>query len=309
MQEGSRRAIAAAFLANFGIALAKFAAFAVTGAASLLAEAIHSVADTGNQGLLFLGGRQAEKAPTRLHPFGYGRERYFWAFVVALVLFSLGAMFALYEGINKLINPHELEDPIVAFAVLGLAVVLEGASLRTAVHEAAKVRRKHSWWGFIRTSKTPELPVVLLEDLGALIGLTFALLGVALTVITGNEVFDALGSCAIGLLLAAIAVVLAIEMKSLLIGESASPEEQQKIADSIESDPSVDRLIHLRTQHLGPEELLVAAKIDFDVPTIEILGRAIDELEARIRTAVPNAHVIYIEPDEYRAPEGDNDPE
>lgn len=308
MQEGSRRAIIAAFLANLGIAIAKFVAFALTGAASLLAEAIHSVADTGNQGLLFLGGRRATKAATRLHPFGYGRERYFWAFVVALVLFSLGAMFALYEGIDKLIHPHELEDPVVAFAVLGVAMALEAYSFRTAIHEASKVRRRHSWWGFIRTAKSPELPVVLLEDFGALIGLVFALIGVSLTVITGDPMFDALGSVAIGLLLGAIAVVLAIEMKSLLIGEAASPEDEQAIADTIESDPHVEHLIHLRTQHLGPEELLVAAKVELDVTTLARLGSTIDDLEQRIRAAVPHARVIYIEPDEYRPGEVDRDP-
>jgi cation diffusion facilitator family transporter len=308
MQEGSRRAIIAAFLANLGIAIAKFIAFALTGAASLLAEAIHSVADTGNQGLLFLGGQRATKAATRLHPFGYGRERYFWAFVVALVLFSLGAMFALYEGIDKLIHPHELEDPVVAFVVLGVAMALEAYSFRTAIHEASKVRRRHSWWGFIRTAKSPELPVVLLEDFGALIGLVFALIGISLTVITGEPMFDALGSIAIGLLLGAIAVVLAIEMKSLLIGEAASPEDEQAIADTIESDPHVEHLIHLRTQHLGPEELLVAAKVELDVTTLDRLGDTIDDLERRIRAAVPHARVIYIEPDEYRRGEVDRDP-
>jgi cation diffusion facilitator family transporter len=308
MQEGSRRAIVAAFLANLGIAIAKFIAFALTGSASLLAEAIHSVADTGNQGLLFLGGRRATKAATQLHPFGYGRERYFWAFVVALVLFSLGAMFALYEGIQKLIHPHELQDPVVAFVVLGIAMALEAYSFRTAIHEASKVRRRHSWWGFIRTAKSPELPVVLLEDFGALIGLVFALIGVSLTVLTGEPMFDALGSVAIGLLLGAIAVVLAIEMKSLLIGEAASPEDEQAIADTIESDPHVRHLIHLRTQHLGPEELLVAAKVELDVTTLDRLGGTIDDLERRIRSAVPHARVIYIEPDEYRPGEVDRDP-
>ena len=274
----------------------------------MLAEAIHSVADTGNQGLLFLGGRRSTKAATQLHPFGFGRERYFWAFVVALVLFSLGAMFALYEGIDKLIHPHELEDPVVAFVVLGVAMVLEAYSFRTAIHEASKVRRRHSWWGFIRTAKSPELPVVLLEDFGALIGLVFALIGVSLTVLTDEPTFDALGSIAIGLLLGAIAVVLAIEMKSLLIGEAASPEDEQAIADTIESDPHVEHLIHLRTQHLGPEELLVAAKVELDVTTLDRLGGTIDDLERRIRAAVPHARVIYIEPDEYRPGEVDRDP-
>jgi cation diffusion facilitator family transporter len=305
MHEGSRKAIVAAFLANLGIAIAKFAAFALTGAASMLAEAIHSVADTGNQSLLFLGGARAKRAPSATHPFGYGRERYFWAFVVALVLFSLGAMFAVYEGIQKLIDPHEIEDPTVAFVVLGVAVLLEGFSLRTAVREARAAKGSKSWWRFIRTSKSPELPVVLLEDLGAITGLVFALIGVSLAVATGEEMFDALGSIAIGLLLGVIAIVLAIEMKSLLIGESASPEQQTAITTAIVDGPEVDRLIHLRTEHLGPEDLLVAAKVDLSTAADPETARAIDRVEARIRQAVPYARVIYIEPDEYR---GDGDP-
>jgi cation diffusion facilitator family transporter len=300
VHEGSRKAIVAAFLANLGIAIAKFVAFAITGAASLLAEAIHSVADTGNQGLLFLGGHRARKPATRLHPFGYGRERYFWAFVVSLVLFSLGSVFALVEGVEKLIHPHAIEDPIVAYVVLGVAIALEAFSFRTAIREAQKVRHRHSWWQFIRSAKSPELPVVLLEDLGALVGLMFALVGISLSEATGEAAFDALGSIAIGLLLGVIAVVLAIEMKSLLIGESAAPAEEQAIVDTIEADPQVERLIHLRTQHLGPDELLVAAKVELAASTTSRLGAAIDDLEGRIRGVVPTARVIYIEPDEYR---------
>jgi cation diffusion facilitator family transporter len=300
VHEGSRRAIAAAFIANLGIAIAKFVAFLATGAASMLAESIHSLADTGNQGLLFLGGARARRAPSETHPFGYGRERYFWAFVVALVLFSLGSMFALYEGIAKLVHPHEIESPEWAFAVLGVAVVLESFSLRTAVHEAAKVRGKRTWWQFIRTSKSPELPVVLLEDVGALVGLLFALLGVAVATATDEPAFDAMGSIAIGLLLGVIAVTLAIEMKSLLIGESASPEEQVAIREAIETSPEIDHLIHLRTEHLGPEDLLVAAKVDLAASADAGTARAIDQVEARIRERVPHARVIFLEPDELR---------
>src|SRR5262245_19509411 len=271
----------------------------------MLAEGIHSVADTGNQGLLFLGGRRSQKQPNRLHPFGFGRERYFWAFVVALVLFSLGAVFATYEGIEKLIHPHELEDPAVAIVVLLLAMALEGFSFRTAVREAAQVRGGRTWWGFIRSWKGPELPVVLLEDLGALIGLCFALLGVTLTIVTGEELFDALGSVAIGLLLGVIAVVLAIEMKSLLIGEAAAPEDEDAILSALETAPCVKKVIHLRTQHLGPEDILVAAKVDADAPSVEVLAKAIDDLEERIRAVVPTARLIYIEPDQYRPSQGD----
>jgi len=301
MHEGSRRAIAAAFLANLGIAISKFIGFLFTGAASLLAEAIHSVADTGNQGLLFLGGRRAQRRPTPEHPFGYGRERYFWAFVVSMVLFLLGGLFALFEGEEKLRHPHEIESPAWAFVILGVAVVLEALSFRTAVREANKVRGDERWWEFIRRSKGPELPVVVLEDLGALLGLSFALAGITLAVVLDEPRFDAAGSLAIGALLVVIAVVLAIEMKSLLIGESASSRMQSEIVGAIEGSREVRELIHLRTMHLGPEELLVAAKVDLDAPSVEAVAEAIDVLEARIRAAVPIARVIYIEPDLYRS--------
>jgi cation diffusion facilitator family transporter len=305
MHEGSRRAIVAAFLANLGIALSKFVAFGITGAASLLAESIHSLADTGNQGLLFLGGARSKRPPTSTHPFGFGRERYFWAFVVALVLFSVGALFAIYEGIQKLIDPHELDSPEWAFGVLGISVVLESLSLRTAVHEASQVRGDSSWWRFIRVSKSPELPVVLLEDVAALTGLAFALTGVALATATGEAAFDAIGSIAIGLLLAVVATVLAIEMKSLLIGEAASPQMENAIRDAIANGPEVERLIHLRTEHLGPDDLLVAAKVDLSPRADHETARAIDRIEARIRARVPQARVIYLEPDEYK---GDREP-
>lgn len=297
MHESSKRAIVAAFLANLGIAVAKFVAFAITGSASMLAESIHSVADTGNQGLLFLGGARARRPPDRRHPFGHGAERYFWAFVVALVLFSLGALFSLYEGVDKLRHPHALESPTVAFVVLGIAVVLEGLSLRTAAHEARPHRNGRSWWGFIRHTKTPELPVVLLEDVGALVGLVFATVGLGLATATGETRYDAIGSMAIGLLLGVIAIVLAIEMKSLLIGESAGTAVDATIRAAIENGPEVQCVIHLRTLHLGPDELLVAAKVDVDAPDVPALAAAIDAIEARIRGAVPTARLVYVEPD------------
>jgi cation diffusion facilitator family transporter len=302
MQEGSRKAIFAAFFANLGIAIAKFVAFLLTGASSMLAESIHSLADTGNQGLLFLGGKRSARPADELHQFGHGGERYFWAFVVALVLFSLGAVFAIYEGVDKLIHPHGLEDPLVAYIVLGVAIVLESFSLRTAVREANPERHGRSWWTFIRTARSPELPVVLLEDLAALCGLAFALIGITLNVITDEPAFDALGSIAIGLLLAVVAIILAVEMKSLLLGESAIPEEQRAIEAAITADPGVEHLVHLRTLHLGPEELLVAAKVDLGDRSSHEIALAIDALEVRVRTAVPIARVIYIEPDEYRPP-------
>ncbi len=300
-EHSTRRAIVAAFLANVGIAIAKVIAFAITGSTSMMAEAIHSFADTGNQGLLFLGGARAKRPADEQHQFGHGAERYFWAFVVALVLFSLGALFSLYEGIQKLIHPHELESPAVAFVVLAVAVVLESLSLRTARRESAPHRGSLSWWQFIRRTKTPELPVVLLEDVGALCGLVFAFIGLGLATITGETRYDAIGSIAIGLLLGAIAIVLAIEMKSLLIGESAGRKVDAAIAAAIQSGPEVRHLIHLRTLQLGPDELLVAAKVDIDASDTAALADAIDTIEVRIRAAVPTAQLIYIEPDRYRA--------
>ncbi len=288
----------AALMANIGIAIAKFVGFLVTGSSSLLAESIHSVADSSNQGLLILGGRRARREPTPLHPFGYGRSRYFWAFVVAVVLFSLGGLFSIYEGYHKLQEPEEITSPGVAFAIFGVAIVFEAFALRTAVRHAQPERRGRSWVEYIRTSRSPELPVLLLEDAGALLGLLFATAGVALAIITGNPVFDAIGTLAIGVLLVGIAIVLAIEMKSLLIGEAASPEMIERIQAELEESPDVRRVIHMLTQHLGPEELLVAAKLEFDrsLSMVE-LARGINACEARVRAAVPIATIIYLEPD------------
>lgn len=305
MQEGSRRAVLMAFLANLGIALAKFAGFAVTGAASMLAEAIHSVADTGNQLLLLLGARRALREPTPEHPFGFGRERYFWGFVVAVVLFTMGSLFSLYEGIDKLRHPHAIESPLVAVAILAVAIGLEGTAFRTAALEAHRQRGELGWWDYVRRAKSPELPVILLEDLGAVLGLTFALACIGLATWTGNTAFDALGSLGIGLLLGAIAVVLAVEMKSLLIGESASARVRDAIRRTIEAHPRVSHLIHMRTQHLGPDELLVGLKVALE-PSLGLgeVAAVIDELEARIREETPAARVIYVEPDLLREEAG-----
>jgi cation diffusion facilitator family transporter len=299
VQDGSRKAIIAAFAANLGIAVAKFVGFIITGSAGLLAEAGHSLADTGNQGLLMLGGRRGKRPADRAHPFGYGPERYFWSFVVALVLFSMGGLFALYEGISKLRHPHQLDKPIVAFAILGVAIALESFSLRTAVHEAKPDKlADQSWYQFIRTAKSPELPVVLLEDTGAEIGLAFALLGLILAEVTGNPRWDAVGSVAIGLLLVTVAMLLAREMKDLLIGEAAADEVLDALTEAITGADLVVGLIHLRTMHLSPDQLLVAAKVDFDHGlSVEQLARAIDATEVAIRAAIPIATTIYLEPD------------
>jgi cation diffusion facilitator family transporter len=300
MHDGTRRAIVAAFLANLGIALSKFLAFAVTGSASMLAESIHSVADTGNQGLLFLGGRRSRREPTDEHPFGFGTERYFWAFVVALVLFSLGSLFALVEGVEKLLNPEPIESAIWAYSVLAIAIVLETLSLRTARREAMAMREGRSWWQFIHQTKTAEIPVVLLEDTGALLGLGMALAGITLAELTGNPRWDAAGSLGIGVLLGIIAIVLAIEMKSLLIGEAVSPQLETRIRDAICDGPEVKRIIHLRTMHQGPEDVLLATKLELACDTMPDLARSIDTVEARVREAAPIVKLMFVEPDVYR---------
>ncbi|HVM06746.1 MAG TPA: cation diffusion facilitator family transporter [Acidimicrobiales bacterium] len=311
MQEGSKKAVVAALLANSGIAVAKFVGFLATGASSMLAEAVHSVADAGNQGLLLLGGARAKRLATPEHPFGYGRERYFWSFVVALVLFTLGSMFALYEGQEKFRHPHELQSIWWAVGILAVAIVFEVFSLRTAVHEGRRAKGDASWWSFIRRSKTPELPVVLLEDIGALVGLILALTGVGLAELTGNAKWDAVGTLSIGVLLGVIAVILVIEMKSLLIGEGAAPDVVDRISRALTADAKLRRVIHMRTQHLGPDELLVAAKIEVDgALSLGEVSALVNEAEARVRGAVKDRCVMYLEPDVGRpeAPEPEPEP-
>ena len=293
----------AALVANAGIAVAKFIGFLITQSSSMLAESVHSVADTSNQALLLFGQRRARKEATDLHQFGYGRSRYFYSFVVALVLFSLGAAFALYEGIHKISHPAPLTSPMVAVVILVVAIGLESYSFRTAVVESRPLKGSGTWWQFIRHSRNPELPVVLLEDTGALVGLILALLGVGLTVITGNPIWDGIGTALIGALLGVIAVILMIEMHSLLIGEGATARELQAISEALVATDHVERVIHLRTQYLGPEEMLVGAKIAL-APGAELttVAAAIDRAEAAVRAAVPAVTVIYLEPDLDRTP-------
>ena len=299
MASGSTKAIIAALIANMGIAIAKFVGYFFTGSSSMLAEAIHSVADTVNQGLLLFGGYRSRRDATQQHPFGYGRERYFWAFVVSLILFTLGGLFAVYEGLKKLgEDGHAIENVEWAIGILLLGMLLEGYSFRTAVKESSPLKGRSSWWEFIRHSRNPELPVVLLEDLGALIGLVLALAGVSLSAVTGDSRWDAYGTIAIGVLLIAIAIVLANEMKSLLLGESAREPVRRSIVDAIERTDHVVRVLHMRTQHIGPEELLVAAKVEFDQRlNSEVLTEVIDRAEANVRDVTPIAKLIYIEPD------------
>jgi cation diffusion facilitator family transporter len=291
----------AALCANLGIALTKFVAFAITGSASLLAEGVHSVADSGNQMLLLLGRRRAAREETDEHQFGFGAERYFYAFIVALVLFTVGALFSGYEGIERILHPGKLDSPVVALAVLVIAIGLEGFSLRTGVTESNRSRGRARWLSFIRHAKAPELPAVLLEDVAALTGLGLALIGVVLAWVTHDDRWDGAGSLAIGVLLACVAAVLAVEMKSLLIGESASIDVQAAIVAAIEGGEDVERVIHLRTLHIGPETLLVAAKIGVRPgQTAASVVAGIDAAERRIRTAVPIAELIFLEPDIYQ---------
>ena len=295
---GGKKAILAAMLANGGISVAKFIAFLATQSASMLAESIHSVADTSNQGLLLLGGKRAEQDASDLHQFGYGRERYFWSFVVALILFSLGGLFATYEGIEKIRHPHELTSPGWAIGVLVFGIALEAYSFRTAIVAARPLKGDRTWWQFIRQARTPELPVVLLEDAGAQFGLVLALIGVGLATLTGDPVWDGIGTLSIGILLLAIAIVLTIEMRSLLLGEAATPADHASLLAALSDTDGIERVIDLRTQHFGPEELLVAGKVQI-TGTLSIAAATdvVDVAEAAMRQAVPAATRIYLEPD------------
>ncbi|WP_320778474.1 cation diffusion facilitator family transporter [Streptomyces sp. CRN 30] len=307
---GGTKAIVAALGANLAIAVSKFVAFLFSGSSSMLAESVHSLADSGNQALLLVGGKRAQREATPQHPFGYGRERYIYAFLVSIVLFSVGGMFALYEGYEKIKHPHELEHWYWPVGVLVFAIIAEGFSFRTAIKESNTLRGKQSWAQFVRHAKAPELPVVLLEDFGALVGLVLALGGVGLALGTGNGVWDGVGTLCIGILLILIALVLAAETKSLLLGEAAGTEAVQRIETAIVAGSTVTGVIHMRTLHLGPEELLVAAKISVrhDGTATEI-ATAIDAAETRIREAVPIARVIYLEPDIYSEAEAAKGPD
>src|SRR5580700_10729701 len=300
------RAVFAALAANLGIAVAKFVAFLLTGSASLLAEAVHSLADTGNELLLIIGRERSDRPASDEHPFGFGRERYFYGFVVSVMLFTVGAAFSVYDGVHKILHPEAVRSPGIAFGVLALSAVLEAFSLRTGIGEANKVRGGRRWSTFIRRSKAPELPVVLLEDVAALIGLVFAFTGVALSVLTDDGRWDGAGSLAIGLLLATAAAILAVEMKSLLIGESASAEMQRMIIAALEDGPEVSRVIHMRTVHISPDSILVAAKIAVRATdSAAQIAAGIDAAERRVRAAVPIAETIYLEPDIYRPGQAD----
>jgi len=300
---GGSTAIVAALSANLAIAVAKLVGFVITGSSALLAESVHSFADSGNQVLLLVGGKRAQREADERHPFGYGRDRYFYAFVVALVLFSLGALFAVYEGVEKIRHPHQLATPAVAIGILLFAILAEAFSFRTAIREARPAKADASWASYVQHAKSPELPVVLLEDLAALIGLLLALVGVALALVTGEPRWDGVGTLAIGVLLGVVALVLAVEMKGLLIGEAASHSAVDAIRTALVDGTSVLRVIHLKTLHLGPDELLVAAKISV-APGLALpaVARAINDAEARVRAVEPLARQLYLEPDLDRTP-------
>ena len=299
--EGGMKAVVAALLANLGIAVAKFVAFVFTGSSSMLSEAIHSVADSGNQVLLLVGGKRARREADDQHQFGYGRVRYVYAFVVSIILFSLGGLFAVYEGYEKLLHPEPLEVWWLPMGVLTISIVLESFSLRTALREASPLRGRASWGKFIRHAKAPELPVVILEDTAALVGLVLAFFGVGLTALTGNSTFDAIGTICIGVLLIVVAGILGYEIKGLLVGEGAGAEDLAAIVAAVTGSGSLDRIIHMKTLYLGPDELMVGAKIAFDPHAkFEDVATEVDAIEERIRAAVPAARVIYIEPDVVR---------
>ncbi|MHA3683408.1 cation diffusion facilitator family transporter [Leucobacter sp. HY1910] len=303
---GGSKAIIAAFLANMGIAITKFIAWALSGSSSMLAEGVHSLADSGNQLLLLLGNKRAKKGADAAHPFGYGRVRYVYAFVVAIVLFSVGGVFSIYEGIAKIREPHPLEMWWLPLVVLAIAIVLESLSLRTAVRESRPLKGSRTWGRFIKESKAPELPVVLLEDLAALVGLVIAFAGVGLTVLTGNSVFDGAATVAIGVLLVIVAFVVGIEVKSLLVGEGASAEDVAKIEAALLESKDIGRIIHMKTLYLSPDEFMVGAKIDVNASaTMHEVSAIVNLAERRVRKAVPAAKVIYLEPDIYMDPNAD----
>jgi cation diffusion facilitator family transporter len=296
--EGGTKAVIAALLANSGIAVSKFVAFAITGSTSMLSEAIHSVADALNQVLLLIGGKRSKRVADDKYQFGYGRVRYIYGFMVAIVLFMVGGIYSLYEGWHKWNHPEPVSNHWIAIGVLTIAIILESFSLRTAVQETNKVRGKRSFAKFVRDARQPELPVILLEDFGALLGLVFAMFGVSFAVITGDGRWDGMGAMAIGTLLIIIAIILIREMSAMLIGEGALPEEYDAVKAALESAPLVERVIHLRTLHVGPDALLVGAKIAIKhQDSARQIAQGIDEAERLLRLAVPSAQYVFLEPD------------
>ena len=304
MAGDSKKVVYAAMVGNGLIAVSKFAAGIFTGSTAMISEAVHSVADTSNQGLLLFGMRRARRRPTALHPLGYAPESYFWPFMVAIVIFLLGGVFALYEGIHGFMGGAEASadhgDPLWNYIVLGAAIVFEGAVFAVAIKEFWKLKGERKAVEVFLKAKDPTIPVVLMEDSAALLGLIIALLAVGLTQATGWYGWDALGSCAIGVLLCGVAYLLAKETHSLLIGESASLASRERVVELVESDPEVEELTQLITMHRGPEDVLLALKVHF-IQTLELdaVEEAINRVEETIREQLPEMKHIFIEPDSH----------
>jgi cation diffusion facilitator family transporter len=296
-QDASVKSILFALLANFGIAVTKTVAAVITGSGSMLAESIHSYADCGNQGLLFLGLKSSKKKPNPDHPLGYGKEIYFWSFIVALILFSMGGLFSIYEGIHKLSVHEGLKSPMIAIIVLSVSIVLEAASLYGCMVQINKIRHKKPLWQWVRTTRQSELVVVLGEDIAALLGLVFALIAVSLTMITGNPVFDALGSISIGVLLILVSIFLGVRIKSLLIGQSADEESIAAIRSFLETRPEIEQVLNLITLQLG-SQIMVAIKAKMaEVHSADQLINHINECEAGLRKINPAIQWVFFEPD------------
>jgi cation diffusion facilitator family transporter len=296
-QDTSVKSILFALLANLGIAITKTVAAVITRSGAMLAESIHSYADCGNQGLLFLGLKEAKKKPDPEHPLGYGKEIYFWSFIVALVLFSMGGLFSIYEGIHKISLHEGLQSPVVAIVVLSVSMVLEAASLFGCLTQINKLRHNVSLWTWVKNTRKSELVVVLGEDVAALLGLSFALIAVVLSIITGNPVFDACGSIGIGVLLIIISFFLAIKVKSLLIGQSADDETRMEIIKLLEARPEVERILNLITLQLGPQ-IMVAVKAKMTkVDSADQLIDNINTCESELRKINSAIQWIFFEPD------------
>ena len=296
-QDASLRAILYALLANLGIALAKTWAALFTGSGSMLAEAIHSYADTGNQVLLFIGLKQSQRPPDSEHPLGYGKLSYFWSFIVALLLFSLGGLFSIYEGIHKLAEPEPLNKVWVGLVVLGVAIVLEAGSLSAALREINRLRGARPLRQWLRHTRSAELVVVLGEDVAALVGLVLAFGFVGLTLVTGNLAFDALGSIIIGIVLVLVSLFIARRIRGLLVGRSAEPELQALINRIIAADPAIERLLNTITIQVGPKVMLAAKIAMRPGLRIEEAVERINELERRLKAEVPEIGWCFVEPD------------
>lgn len=296
--DGSIRTVSVAFLANLVVAVSKWIGFLLSGSSALLAESLHSTAVTVNQALLLEGQLTARRPATPQHPFGFGQARYFWAFTVSIVMFGIGAVLSVGRGVLALSGgAHEVLQPLVPLAALTVGLLMDGSSFVVGIKQARTEKGDRSYWHYIQQSKNPEVPVVVLEDIAALIGLFFAYLGVGLTVLTGNPVFDATASILIGLLLATVSFILARKMMSLLIGEAATPEEEDQIRSALAEHGDVCDIVYFRSMYIGPGDMLVEAKVAFrrDEPFVDVT-RTIEAMERDIRNRVPSARVVAIEP-------------